>query len=528
MPRGNATFLLLAVVLSAICYHRANQSRYASAVAEAMSVVDANFVEPIERRTLFEAAMNGIVSKLDPYSNYITPKEYERLTEFIEQHFGGIGVVVDIDTESSTPIVLSTQPGGPAARAGMRAGDRILAIQGKPVEEIGAKEASKHIRGESGTPVLLSILSPGEEAPRDLTIIRDEIQVDSVMGFRRKEDGGWDFTLPDDPKIGYIWIESFGEETSSELAKALEQIGNDVDGLIVDVRANAGGVLHAAVEVCDMFVPNGTIVTIRGRTAHREMDGKAGNERFPTEKPMAVLADRYSASAAEIFSACMKDFDRAVVIGERTYGKGTVQSLYEMEGGRSALRLTTASYWRPSGKNIHRTAESKEDDTWGVMPSAGFEVALDDQQYAQFMIDRSTRFTGKSADAPEPTEPTEPTAPTAPTGATEPTGATGAIQEGTSPGDHGEQEESTSAETARVADAESESLAAVSTPTAMGAKAIGATEAKGSPVNGPQTSDTDPSEHLGGSKGAPPFVDRPLLRARAFIEEQLQAKQPKR
>jgi carboxyl-terminal processing protease len=218
------------------------------------------------------------------------------------------------------------------------------------------------------------------------------------MGYQRDENSNWVFHLPDHPRIGYVWLESFGEETSRELVQVLKRIEPDIDALIVDVRTNAGGILTAAVEVCDMFVPNGTIVTIRSRYSSREEDGSAGNERFPADKPLVVLADRYSASAAEIFAACLQDYGRAIVIGERTWGKGTVQSVLEMEGGRSALRLTTATYWRPSGKNIHRRPDAEDNDTWGVLPSEGFEIKYDDDEYVRFLRARNRRFAGGSVE----------------------------------------------------------------------------------------------------------------------------------
>jgi carboxyl-terminal processing protease len=295
--------------------------------------------------------------------------------------------------------VLSATPGGPAFRAGIRAGDVITAINGLDTVDLGVDGPVKLIRGEPGTPVNVSIQSPGQE-PREITIVRALIRVDSVMGYSRDETSKWIFHLPDHPRIGYVWLESFGEETSRELARALEQIEPDIDALIVDVRTNAGGILTAAVEVCDMFIPEGTIVTIRSRYASREEEGTAGNERFPANKPLVVLADRYSASAAEIFAACMQDYGRAIVIGQRTWGKGTVQSVFEMEGGRSALRLTTATYWRPSGTNIHRRPDAKDEDSWGVLPNEGFEIEYEDEEYVRFLRERNRRFAGGSSEMP--------------------------------------------------------------------------------------------------------------------------------
>jgi carboxyl-terminal processing protease len=403
MPRTNLSVILLVAVLSMICYQRASQTRYSATIADAMSQIDSHFVDSIQRRELFEASMNGMVKELDRYSNYIAPEDYVRLQQEIEQQFGGIGIVVDIDQETNRPVILSARPGGPAFQAGLRAGDVIVAIDGVDTGELAANGPVKLIRGEPGTPVVLSILSSNDETPRDLVILRGVISIESVMGFGRDSQSNWMYRIPDDPRIGYIWLESFGEETSHELADALDQIEPEVDALIVDVRTNAGGLLSAAVEVCDMFIPGGTIVTIRGRHSRREENGRAGNEHFSATKPLVVLADRYSASAAEIFAACMQDYGRGIVIGERTWGKGTVQSVFELEGGRSALRLTTATYWRPSGTNIHRRPDSSKEDRWGVVPNEGFEVKFDDDQYVQFMRERNRRFAG-TIDSLEPDE----------------------------------------------------------------------------------------------------------------------------
>ncbi len=403
MLKSNLTTIIYAAMLSLICYQRVDQLQFSASISEAMQQVDAYFVRPVDRRQLFESAMNGMVKELDPYSSYIPPSEYLQLQEEIEQHFGGIGVAVEMDAKSKRPVIINVRPEGPADQAGVRVGDIILKIAGKDTSEMDATDPVNTIRGEPGTSITLTVQSVDQETPHDVEIVRGIIPIESVLGYELGPDHQWRFVLPDHPEIGYIWLESFGDNTTTELTDALTQIKPTIEGLIIDLRANPGGLLTTAVKVCDMFVDHGNIVTVRSRYSHREYDAKSKNELIDNRIPMVVLIDRYSASASEIFAACLQDDDRAAVMGERTWGKGTVQSVIEMEGGRSALRLTTATYWRPSGVNIHRHVDDKENDLWGVRPDEGFEIRLTDEQYLAMMRSRRNRILGKQAN----TKPTD-------------------------------------------------------------------------------------------------------------------------
>ncbi len=211
------------------------------------------------------------------------------------------------------------------------------------------------------------------------------------MGDRRKGDDAWDFMLDHDKHIGYIRISAFSRDTAQDVKKALVELQKEgMKGLIVDLRFNPGGLLNSAIEVSDLFISDGRIVSTKGRnTAERTWN--AEKEGTFDGFPMVVLVNHYSASASEILSACLQDHKRAVVIGERTWGKGSVQNVIELEGGKSALKLTTASYIRPSGKNIHRFPDSKEGDEWGVMPDAGFELSLNARQTERLVRDRRQR-----------------------------------------------------------------------------------------------------------------------------------------
>ncbi len=392
MPIRNFLAVCLAAAISIVCYQRAAHNRYVGAVAEAMGQIDANFVEPIDRRELFEGAMRGMTGQLDEYSSYVDPKQFERLTEELDQEFGGVGIIVDLDEDTQRLMVLSPFAGTPAYNAGIRAGDLIMAVDGTDTEGLTSEDMIQLIRGRPGTTVNLTILPYRQETAREVPLVRDIIPVENVLGDRRRMDGSWDYVLHDEPRVGYIRLTSFGENSATNLASAIDSILGSVDGVILDLRNNPGGLLDAAIAICDLFVDDGIIVSVKGRSRTPVREFIASKKTLvPQDLPVAVLINHYSASASEIVAACLQDYHRAVVIGERSWGKGTVQELYEMEGGRSGLRLTTATYWRPSGRNIHRLAKSKEDDPWGVSPDKGYDVVLDEDEFVAVMRDRRQR-----------------------------------------------------------------------------------------------------------------------------------------
>lgn len=370
--------------------------------ADALDQVERNYVKEVDRKVLVEAAIQGMMSKLDPHSNFIAPSDLEKFTSNIENEFGGIGITVS--TQTGELVVTTPLYGTPAYRAGIRGGDKISEIEGEPTKGITIDDAIKRMKGKLGTSVKLTIIHALDGSSETKDVPRELIRVDSVLGDSRKADDTWNFILEEQKKIGYIRITSFSRHTTDELRSALQELTTQgVKGLVLDLRWNPGGLLPAAIEICDLFVADGRIVSTAGRSiAERKWDAKKEGT-FDTF-PIAILVNGSSASASEILAACLQDHGRAVVIGQRTYGKGSVQNIIELDDGKSALKLTTAGYLRPSGRNIDRKPGATPDDEWGVKPNDGFEVKLSDEEIEEFFAQRRKweAIVAHPKDAPPP------------------------------------------------------------------------------------------------------------------------------
>jgi carboxyl-terminal processing protease len=369
-------------------------------VVDVLHEVRQKYVQKLDKereRKLVEDMINGGLERLDPHSTYINAREYKQFNKQSKGKFGGIGIQVGYDRQNRGQLtVISPMVGTPAYDAGILAGDIILKIDGKSTENMRLSEAVDLIQGDPGQKVVLTVLHEGAKEGVDVPIVRDEIHVQSVLGDLRKADSkDWDFFLDHKSKIGYLRLTNFSETATDEMKAALKElVRGGARALIIDLRNNPGGLLRAAVEISDLFLAEGRIVSTRGRN-HKDEEYDAKKDGTVLESaealPIAVLINRYSASASEILAAALQDHDRAVVVGERSYGKGSVQNIIMMEKDTSALKLTTASYWRPSGKNIHRFPDSKESDDWGVKPTPGFEVPMKDEERLEYMIYRSDR-----------------------------------------------------------------------------------------------------------------------------------------
>lgn len=390
MPPRNLTVIVCTAILSVYCYLKVERNRYAANVSEAMEMVSDYYVGEVDKRALFEDAMSGMVSNLDDYSGYISPDDLKQMNASLDQEFGGFGVEVEKKDAEQPLVVLSPLVGTPAYRAGIRAGDRILEVDGVSLQGMNINESVKYMRGEPGSQAVLLIERDSAPEPFEVKLVREVITVDSVLGDTRNADGSWGFQLEENPRIAYLRVITFGQHTVSEVSDVLAT--TDYEAIIIDLRNNAGGLLDAAVGTCDLFIDDGRIVSTNGRHGKlRSSFDASGKLAVSKEIPMVVLVNGWSASASEIVAACLQDYERAVIIGQRSFGKGTVQNILELERGRSALKLTTATYWRPSGKNIHRDGDAKENANWGVRPNEGFEIILSEEDAAKASRTRRAR-----------------------------------------------------------------------------------------------------------------------------------------
>jgi carboxyl-terminal processing protease len=348
-------------------------------LADTLEQVRANYVDTqVSERELVEAAIHGMMSKLDPYSDYIAPTELDQFRKGVEREFVGIGIQV-AERDGQIQIV-SPLFGTPAWRAGLRAGDRILTIGDTSTRGFSIDDAIKLMSGEPGTEVTVSVLHRADTQTQTVTLKRELIQQPTVLGYRRNTEGVWDYFCDADNKIGYIRMAAFSRVTADDLARALRDLQTQgMQGLVLDLRFNPGGMLNQAIEVSDLFLHEGRIVSVVGRVNNPPpWDARDEGTLIPRGFPLAVLVNRFSASAAEIVSACLQDHKVAVIVGERTWGKGSVQNIIDLDHGKSALKLTTAGYQRPSGKNIHRGPHATESDEWGVTPDEGYAIAYSD------------------------------------------------------------------------------------------------------------------------------------------------------
>jgi carboxyl-terminal processing protease len=372
--------------------------------ADTLDQVERNYVQPIDRRELMEAAIRGMMSKLDPHSTYIPPAELERFKSSVENEFGGIGVTVTLESGQLT--VVTPILGSPAYRAGIRAGDALAEIDGLATTGWTIDEAVRRVKGKAGTSIKVTVKHAAGGGTETLEVPRELVRVDSVLGDRRKADDTWNYFLDEEKRVGYVRITNFSRHTTDELRSAVGELAREgMTGLILDLRFNPGGLLSSAVEVSDLFVGEGRIVSTEGRSGPQRV-WEAEKDGTFADFPMVVLINRASASASEIVAACLQDHGRATIVGERTWGKGSVQNVIELEDGKSALKLTTAGYLRPSGKNIHRREGAAEGDDWGVRPDAGFELKLGAEENEAYLADRRKRdaIAARLPDAPPPAE----------------------------------------------------------------------------------------------------------------------------
>ncbi|HAF04247.1 MAG TPA: carboxyl-terminal protease [Spartobacteria bacterium] len=355
---GTLVCLLFFNILLGVCFHKAraatdgddNGYSQISIFAKAVQLIRQDYVDgnKTSYHDLITAAMKGMLASLDPHSQFMDPDDFRDMQDDTRSRFNGLGIEVSMKT--GLPTVVTAMEDTPAAKAGILSGDQILKVNGASTERMELQDAVNILRGPPGQKVTLTLLRPSTKEIREYTLERVEIKVQSVKGARLL-----DTELTGPYKIGYVRLIQFNEPTADELSKALDELQKQgMQALVLDLRNNPGGLLNSAVDVCAQFLPPNTkVVSTQGRVASQQREySTSGAAKERPNFPMAVLANEGSASGAEIVSGALKDLHRAILVGETTFGKGSVQNVMQLPDG-SALRFTTAKYYTPSKQVIH-------------------------------------------------------------------------------------------------------------------------------------------------------------------------------
>lgn len=396
MPKRNLLILFVALVAGLLSWMARDHAGHGRRFAEVLTAIEQKYVKPVDHDALFAAAMNGVFATLDEHSGFLAGAEQDELNAVLDQEFGGVGLQLAL--AAGRVVVQTPISQSPAWRAGIAAGDVIEAVDGRPTEGLSLDEIVADLRGTPGTIVVVDVATPSTDvvptldpgAPaaaltrRSVALTRERVAVESVCGDRRLPDGSWNWWIEGEPGVALIRIMHFGERTADEVRIALEAVAarcaaDGVRGVVIDLRGNSGGLLDAAVNVCDLLVDEGVIVSTRAADGALVPRGATAGRILPTV-PLVVLIDGLTASAAEIVAACLQDSGRATIVGSRSYGKGTVQSLLPLSDGSATLKLTTAEYLRPSMDPIHRDADDDDAAMWGVRPLPEHEITPPRQQ----------------------------------------------------------------------------------------------------------------------------------------------------
>jgi len=340
---GCAALAIGAVAVTAVAQTPRNETfRMLELFGDVLAVVEQAYVVPVDNKKLIEAALGGMMTALDPHSSYLAPAGFDDLRERTEGQYSGVGLT--ISSEAGLVKVISPMDGGPAARAGVQAGDVISNIDGVSAAGLSVSDVSEKLRGAPGTSVSVTFLRDGED-PLEVTLTREVIKIESVTG---RMEGGF----------AVIRISTFDDNTVRDLNRVIGELKSAnpaIEGYVVDLRNNGGGLLSAAVGVSDAFLERGEIVSQRGRRPDQIDRWSAKPGDLTDGKPIVVLVNYGSASASEIVAGALKDHERATIVGLTSFGKGSVQTVIPLRGGQDgALSITTARYYTPSGRSIQK------------------------------------------------------------------------------------------------------------------------------------------------------------------------------
>ncbi len=349
--------------------------------------------EDLEKNKDVDLAMKRMMFNLDPYTTYYDEEAIAQMQSQMTGQFTGIGVQIRRDMVRDGLMVITPIKGSPAYKAGLKAGDLITEMirpvdnKGKPLdppEVISTKgmktdEAVKKILGQPRTDVIIKVEREGHDKPIEFKLSRARVDVETVLGVKRKDDDSWDFTIDKQNKIAYIRLTQFSPRSFEDMQDAVKALDKDgIKGMILDLRYNPGGLLTSAIQISDLFIDDGLIVTIKPRSTVGDEIPYIGKHSGSYLKfPMVCMVNGMSASGSEIVAGCLQDHQRAMILGERSYGKGSVQDIEDFGATNAKIKLTTATFWRPNGKNLNKSSTSgKDEDEWGVRPDEGYNVPM--------------------------------------------------------------------------------------------------------------------------------------------------------
>ncbi|HEY1684948.1 MAG TPA: S41 family peptidase [Tepidisphaeraceae bacterium] len=375
-------------------------------------LVATNYVDPVNEDKLRQGAIDGMLGQLDPFSIYIPPVHQEEFDNLLEGSFKGVGIQLDQTPDHHT-VVVTPIDDSPAFHAGIMAGDIIEKVNGESIDNLRLDEVIKKISGPIGSKVTLTVKHvTGKE--QTVTMTRQEVNVPEVVGYERNPDNSWNYWVSDHPKVAYMQIKQFTPNVSDKVHQTLQSLSSQgMEGLILDLRFNPGGLLEEAAKIINSFIPpDKVIVSTKGRNRPEHIEYSDDKDKLP-QFPLIVLINEHSASASEIVSGSLLDNKRALVIGQRSYGKGSVQEVMPLEDKSGELKLTVAYYYLPSGRLVHRKPGATD---WGVDPQivvpvdAQGEEAILNEMYERELFHRPTTTPSKPTTtvATTTTQPTDP------------------------------------------------------------------------------------------------------------------------
>lgn len=339
--------------------------------------VGANYVEPVDNTRLQQAAISGMLDSLDPHTIYIPADKQDEFNDALDGNFKGVGIKLNVNSEGQIEVITPIDD-SPAWKAGVRPGDVIVKVNGESVIGQRLEDVIPKIQGPAGTQVTLTMRRGTEDV--DLTMQRQEFVVPMIKGFSRNPDNSWNFWADEPDRIGYLRLTQFTPDTAAKIRTILEDLlQQGMKGFILDLRFNPGGRLEEAEQIVDMFIREGTIVTVKGRNRPSKTTTAKAEGTLP-DFPMVVLVNEHSASASEVVAGALRDNKRATVVGTRTYGKGSVQEVVPLDANAGELKITVAYWYLPSGQRVHKV---KDATSWGVEPN--IVVEMDPQHQAALL-----------------------------------------------------------------------------------------------------------------------------------------------